>query len=96
MTDTCGTLTLTANQFLLFFYIACELCECDMCRQCRENHAYDLKTLDHNVVLSCKKYKPTEEDYSRYPGIEKSFVNCLNTLSLPLVQNRNNKTRNMK
>lgn len=34
----------------------CVYCSCNMCFQCEEKHAYDLKTIDHNVKIYRDKF----------------------------------------
>lgn len=35
----------------------CIPCLCDLCLECKENHANNLNTFDHNVVIFCEKFK---------------------------------------
>lgn len=35
----------------------CIPCLCDLCLECKENHANSLNTFDHNVVIFCEKCK---------------------------------------
>lgn len=45
----------------------CESCQCDLCRQYKENHGYDLKTIDNYVVL----YNiPTKEVYEKFHDMD--------------------------
>lgn len=49
----------------------CISCECDLCNQCKRNHADNLKTTDHNVVQYRDKFKytPKLESCLRHPNI---------------------------
>lgn len=48
----------------------CISCECDLCNQCKRNHADNLKTTDHNVVQYRDefKYTPKLESCLRHPN----------------------------
>lgn len=41
----------------------CQSCSCDLCKTCKKSHVYDLKTIDHNVVIYPERfiYIPKQE-----------------------------------
>ncbi|XP_065939274.1 uncharacterized protein [Magallana gigas] len=47
----------------------CELCPCDLCQKCKENHVKNLQTIDHNVVSHHEKFNniPAQEICGRHP-----------------------------
>lgn len=50
----------------------CISCKCDLCNQCKTNHADNLKTTDHNVVEyrdKLQNYTPELEGCLRHPNI---------------------------
>lgn len=49
----------------------CQSCPCGLCLQCKETHGYDIKTMNHNVVLYCRKGESisTQDEYVKLLGM---------------------------